>query len=51
MDNTNTLHNWSTADLVAKCKSLDNSNGDWDSVSESERGYLISVIAFHLNIN
>lgn len=34
---------WTIDDLVAYCQSGDNSNGDWDNVTESEREYLVSV--------
>ena len=34
---------WSLDDLVAYCKSGDNSNGDWEDVRESERDYLLET--------
>lgn len=37
------LKNLSLADLVAICKSLDNSNGDWSDVTADEYDYILET--------
>jgi hypothetical protein len=41
--NTPNFIEWSLTDLVAYCQAGDNSHGEWDNVTESERGYLVRV--------
>jgi hypothetical protein len=42
---------WKLEDLIAYCQAGDNSNGDWDNVTESEREYLVSVATETFNEN
>lgn len=37
------FNEWALVDLVAYCQAGDNSNGEWDDVTESERDYLVDV--------
>jgi hypothetical protein len=41
--NTPNFTGWLLEDLVAYCQAGDNSHGEWDNVTESERGYLVRV--------
>jgi len=43
------LRQLSLADLVSICKSLDNSNGNWDDVTPDEHEYILETATNLIN--